>query len=109
MDDFVGQGHTLANLRGFIEQSGGIVIGATTLTGQRRSAILAPAQETLEKLRVKHGDLEEWWKKVFGYGFDFLTENEARYLDRSPDAHRIREGIIAAARAGNQRDDACDG
>tara|TARA_R110002110_G_scaffold63319_2_gene176263 strand:- start:398 stop:1228 length:831 start_codon:yes stop_codon:yes gene_type:complete len=108
VDDFVGQGGTLANLRGFIEHAGGIVIGATTLTGQRRSAILAPSQETLEKLGVKHGDLEEWWQKVFGYGFDFLTESEARYLFRSSDADRIREGIIAAARAGNQRDDAGD-
>ena len=33
VDDFVGQGGTLANMRGFICQRGGIVLGATTLTG----------------------------------------------------------------------------
>ena len=38
VDDFVGQGGTLANLRGFILSKGGRVQLATTLTGQSRSA-----------------------------------------------------------------------
>lgn len=29
VDDFIGQGGTLANLKGYIESSGGIVLGAT--------------------------------------------------------------------------------
>lgn len=108
VDDFVGQGGTLANLRGFIEQNGGKVVGVSTLTGQRRSAILSVTTGTLEKLRKKHENLEEWWQAVFGYGFELLTESEARYLLRSEDADTIRAGITSATRAGDQRDDAGD-
>ena len=42
VDDFVGQGGTLANLRGFLIRGGGIVVGATVLTGKPYSATLAP-------------------------------------------------------------------
>ncbi|GHU15273.1 hypothetical protein AGMMS50225_28430 [Betaproteobacteria bacterium] len=34
VDDFVGQGGTLANLRGYIESRGGIVLGATSCQGK---------------------------------------------------------------------------
>jgi len=40
IDDFVGQGGTLANLIGFIESQGGHVVGATVLTGKPYSAKL---------------------------------------------------------------------
>ena len=33
VDDFIGQGGTLANLRGWIESRGGRVVGAVALTG----------------------------------------------------------------------------
>ena len=33
VDDFVGQGGTLANLRGWVETQGGIVIGASAPSG----------------------------------------------------------------------------
>ncbi len=97
VDDFVGQGGTLANLRGYIEAAGGRVDLATTLTGKGYSSKLALSDDTLAQLRAKHGgDLETWWKAHFGYGFDFLTESEARYLVRSPDADAIRDRILAA-------------
>jgi adenine/guanine phosphoribosyltransferase-like PRPP-binding protein len=41
VDDFVGMGGTLANLRGYIEVQGGKVIGAVTLTGKPYSAKLS--------------------------------------------------------------------
>ena len=41
VDDFVGQGGTLANLIGFIRSLGGEVLGATVLTGKSYSAKLA--------------------------------------------------------------------
>jgi hypothetical protein len=98
VDDFVGQGGTLANLRGYIEASGGNVVGMVSLTGQRRSATLAVTDETLQALRNKHEDLESWWSNLHGYGFAALTESEARYLLNSPDADTIRDRIIQAAR-----------
>ena len=55
VDDFIGQGGTLANLRGWIETQGGRVGGAVALTGKPYSAILAPSKEQLHELRQKHG------------------------------------------------------
>ncbi|MCK7575309.1 MAG: phosphoribosyltransferase [Chromatiales bacterium] len=95
VDDFVGQGGTLANLKGYIESNGGVVIGATVLTGKPFSAVLSPTREQLTALRAKHGQtLEIWWHERFGYGFDCLTQSEARYLERSPDADTIRSRLI---------------
>lgn len=97
VDDFVGQGGTLANLRGYIESKRGRVIAAVTLTGQPRSAKLALELTTLDELRGKHGEqFEKWWQKRFGYPFDCLTQSEARYLANSPDAETIRNRIAEA-------------
>lgn len=97
VDDFVGQGGTLANLKGFIENKGGRAILATTLTGKPYSARLTPAAATLRALRAKHGDeLETWWKEALGYGFAHLSESEARYLERADSLDRIRDRVAAA-------------
>lgn len=97
VDDFVGQGGTLANLRGFILQHGGNVVGAVTLTGRGDSAKLSLTTETLEKLRHKHGqDIEIWWAKTFGYDFSCLTESEGRYLLRVEDVDTIRARVSEA-------------
>jgi len=102
VDDFIGQGGTLANLRGFIEARAAKVIGATTLTGKAYSAKLRLEMETLRTLRGKHGnELEEWWLATFGYSFERLTESEARYLARADDAHAVSARIVAAMRGGN--------
>lgn len=94
VDDFIGQGGTLANLKSHIESNDGVVIGATVLTGKPYSAVLAPTWEQLTALRMKHGqEFEDWWQERFGYGFDCLTQSEARYLERSPDADTIRDRI----------------
>lgn len=102
VDDFVGQGGTLANLRGLIESQGGKVIAATALTGKSYSAILPPTQAQLQLLRSKHGaELEAWWQARFGHAFDCLTQSEARYLERTADADTIRNRIVAAEQAGD--------
>lgn len=102
VDDFIGQGGTLANLKGFIETHGGRVIGATVLTGKPYSAKLSPTNEQLARLRAKHGQaLEIWWRQRFGHGFDCLTQSEARYLERSPDADTIRDRLVAAEQTGD--------
>ena len=100
VDDFVGQGGTLANLRSHIIRGGGIVVGATVLTGKAHSALLALAKSTLEALRKKHEkELENWWHQRFGFDFDCLTESEARYLLNTPSADRVRNQIAAAVQA----------
>ena len=104
IDDFVGQGGTLANLKGFLESRGAVVLGATVLTGKSYSAKLKLTSETLQLLREKHGqELENWWRASFGYSFECLTESEARYLTRADNADSIRTRIIAASRSGSRR------
>lgn len=97
VDDFIGQGGTLANFRGYIESRGGNAIGAVVLTGKPFSARIALSDQQLVALRSKHGELENWWRDRFGFGFDALTESEARYLVRTADAHTVRSRIFAAA------------
>jgi hypothetical protein len=102
VDDFVGQGGTLANLRGYVESNGAHVLGAVTLTGKGYSAKLCLQDGTLSGLREKHGKrIEEWWAATYGYSFERLTESEARYLTRSDDANTISTRIADARRAGN--------
>ena len=101
VDDFIGQGGTLANLRGWIERQGSTVVGAVGLTGKPYSAKLSPTLEQLDELRQKHGtEFEAWWRERFGHAFDCLTQSEARYLARSPDADTIRGRLAAAEQAG---------
>ena len=98
VDDFVGMGGTLANLRGYIESKGGRVLGAVVLTGKPFSAKLTLEEKTLEELRQTHGqDLDHWWQDRFGHAFDSLTQSEARYLSRSPDANTIRDRCCGRA------------
>jgi len=98
VDDFVGQGGTLANLRGHILAQKGRVIGATVLTGKDYSAELVLAEEKLSELRRQHGHIESWWRQRFGLGFESLTASEARYLSRTRSAERIIEGLEAVDR-----------
>ena len=104
VDDFIGQGGTLANLRGWVEKQGGTVVGAVGLTGKPYSAKLSPTKEQLNELEQKHGkDFEKWWREHFGHAFNCLTQSEARYLARSPDVDAIRDRLAAAQCAGDSR------
>ena len=97
VDDFIGQGGTLANMRSFVLGRGGKVLGATALPGKPYSVTLSVKQEIITQLRHKHGlELEQWWLDRFGFGYDCLTHSEGHYLLRTPDADRIRNRIVAA-------------
>jgi hypothetical protein len=101
LDDTLTQGGTLANLKGYIEQFGIQTIVATTLTGKNYSSVLAVSTDTLTTLREKYHELEHWWIEFFGYGFDCLTESEARYiLNSKKDANTLRNRIIAERQKG---------
>lgn len=100
VDDFVGMGGTLANMKGYIESQGGRVLAAVCLTGKPHSAKLTPSSERLYALRAKHGtELENWWIGQFAHAFDALTESEARYLARTETADTIRDRIAASQQA----------
>lgn len=98
VDDHVGLGGTLANLRGFVEAHGGSVIAMTTLTESRdaRTISLQPATRTM--LWEKHGEeLEQLWQDQFGYGIDCLTDIEAQNLCRQPSVAAIEDFLAQAA------------
>ncbi|MFH1602552.1 MAG: hypothetical protein ABIH03_01430 [Pseudomonadota bacterium] len=67
------------------------------MTGKGYSAKLALSPQKLHSLRDRYGkELEIWWHQSFGYGFDKLTESEARYLLRAENAHTIRDRVAQA-------------
>jgi hypothetical protein len=79
VDDHVGLGGTLANLKGWIERGGGSVIGATCLTASPGSDQLAIGADMLAVLYEKYGAaLAPFWMENFGHGLDCLTEREGR-------------------------------
>ena len=83
--------------RTYALSEGAEVIGAAALTGKGYSAKLALSSLTLHSIRDRYGkELESWWRQSFGYGFDKLTESEARYLLRAENAHTIRDRVAQA-------------
>lgn len=98
VDDHVGLGGTIANLRGYIEENGGCVIAVSTLTESRGTRGIALKRETLEALEKKHGkELEEFWRDNFGHGLAALTEPEAGNLLRAQSVDAIRSRMAEAA------------
>lgn len=98
VDDHVGLGGTLANLRGHIETLGGRVLAMTTLTESRDARQIALRPETLNVLRERHGeDFEQFWKAQFGHALDCLTDIEGKVLGREPTVDAIRNRLAQAA------------
>jgi hypothetical protein len=98
IDDHVGLGGTLANLRGYVEGHDGRVIAMTTLTESREGRYIALRPATLDMLRSKHGEaLDHLWESQFGYQVDCLTEVEAQVLCRQPSVAGIEDFLAQAA------------
>ncbi|MBK0130199.1 PLxRFG domain-containing protein [Delftia sp. S66] len=105
VDDTLTQGGTFAALASHVREGGGNVVGVVALTGKQYSAKIQPSPEILATLRQKHGDLEDQFRAATGYGFDALTESEARYLARFEPAERLRDRIAEEGRRGSERAD----
>lgn len=98
VDDHVGLGGTLANLRGYVEARGGRVIAMTALTESREARRISLRSETLTMLKERHGkELDTFWTAEFGYGIDCLTEIEAQNLCRQPSLAAIEDFLAQAA------------
>lgn len=94
VDDTLTMGGTIASLRGFIENNGGIVIGAVVLTCFQEQTSINVSMKMYSALLDKHGErLDEWWKSFVGFGLDKLTQGEAGHLKKAPDIESIRERI----------------
>nr|WP_255702058.1 LPD38 domain-containing protein [Salinicola sp. DM10] len=80
IDDTLTQGGTLAQLKTHIEDQGGRVLGVAALTGKQFSRKIAVDPATLDQVRDRFGSVEDQWRAAFGYGFEGLTQSEARTL-----------------------------
>ena len=98
VDDHVGLGGTLANLRGFLEAGGATVVGITTLTESRNARQISLKAATREVLWTRHGaELDSLWHDHFGHGIDSLTEVEAIQLCRQQSVAAIQDFLVKAA------------
>ncbi|MEY2925623.1 MAG: hypothetical protein RL367_100 [Pseudomonadota bacterium] len=97
VDDHVGLGGTIANLRGYVETRGATVIAITTLTESRDARVISLQPDTRNMLWERHGHaLDTLWKTRFGYGIDCFTEVEALNLCRQQSVAGI-ENFLAKA------------
>lgn len=96
VDDTVTQGGTFASLASHIRDNGGEVAGVVALTGKQYSAKLEPSSELLQQVRDRFQSVEPAFRAATGYGFDALTESEARYLVKHNDAESVRTRITEA-------------
>jgi hypothetical protein len=98
VDDHVGLGGTLANLKGYIETNAGRVIAMTTLTESREARHIALRPDVLDMLRERHGEaLENLWQEQFGHSLDCLTNVEGGILRREQSVESIRNRLAQAA------------
>ena len=98
VDDHVGLGGTLANLKGHIETHGCRVVAMTTLTESRDGRQIALRHETLDMLRKRHGErLETLWRDQLGHGLDCLTNVEGGILCRELSVDAIRDRMAQGA------------
>jgi hypothetical protein len=96
VDDFVGQGGTLANFRGHFLTGGAAVVGACVLTGKQYSAKLTLSDEQLTELVARHGSqIEDFCQSAFGFGSECLTKSEARWLAKAESLDAIRAELAA--------------
>ncbi|MDI1343957.1 MAG: hypothetical protein PSV22_07670 [Pseudolabrys sp.] len=100
VDDTCTAGGTVANLKGFIEHSGGIVVGMSVLSMNNPRLVydIALSKPTLRQLTIRHPSLGSWWKEEFGHGIETLTEGEAGQLRAAPSFDTIRNRIAEARR-----------
>lgn len=96
VDDTQTQGGTFAALKAHLESQGARVIGAYALTGKQYSVQLRLSDATLQELREKYESIEDWWQNKLRYGFQALTEWEARYiLNSGKTPNEVRAEILA--------------
>lgn len=97
LDDTVSMGGTLAALKGHIENHGGKVVLASTLTGFSVPEIdIVPNQKTLHYVLNKHPELAEWWQNEFNFPVQYLTQGELGHFKKPDSFDEIRNRLIAA-------------
>jgi hypothetical protein len=105
VDDVVTYGSTLANLRGWLEQQGATVVGATTLTAGFGGTKLALPYIVRDWLLDCFPTQAKALANELGFSADCFTNREAPFSDgpqeriRNATIYRCRLGIEARSRA----------
>ncbi len=73
--------------------------GGEDVKGKQYSAKLEPNPELLSQVRERFQSVEDGFRAATGYGFDALTESEARYLAKHDNAQSVRDRIVEAGNA----------
>jgi hypothetical protein len=104
VDDHVGLGGTLANLKGFVETHGARVVAMTTLTESREARQIALRPSVIDMLKGRHGEgLGKLWQREFGHGLECLTNIEAGILHREQSLESIGDRLAQAAVEARER------
>ena len=104
VDDTLTMGGTIASLRGYIENRGGHVIGASVMTAHEGALDLVVKPKMLSAITEKHGQaMNQYWQETFGYGINNLTQGEAGHLRSAASVDAIRKRIAIARHEGIQR------
>jgi len=106
VDDNLTMGGTLASLRGYVENRGGKVMGASVMVARHGAVNMVVRPGTLTAIKQKHGEaINDFWKETFGYGTEKLTQAEARLVKKSASIDAIRVRILHARDEGVRRVD----
>ena len=104
IDDTLLIGGTIASLRGYIENCGGRVVGASVMDAQEGAVDIAVKPKILTAIENKHGlSMNQFWQENFGYGIDKLTQSEAGHLRRAASVDEIRDRLVKARHEGIER------
>lgn len=100
LDDTLTMGGTLADLRGFVMEHGGRVIGAAVAVAHPGAVHVAVKPGMLTGIQAKHGpDMDHFWRETYGYGIECLTQGEAGHLRAAQSVDAIRNRIATARHA----------
>jgi hypothetical protein len=99
VDDHVGFGGTIANLRGYVMAGGANVVGVVTLTCSPNSQILPVFKSTLDVIYERYGkEIDAFWEERFGHTIACLTEREAILVSRQRSLVQLEDYLATAER-----------
>ena len=96
VDDVVTYGSTLANLRGWLQQQGATVVGATTLAAGFGGTKLALPDIVRNRLLDRFPTQAEALANELGFSAECFTNREARFLAGLKNEHEMQRLIVAA-------------
>jgi hypothetical protein len=105
IDDTMTTGGTLADLRGFVQEQGGKVIGMAALVAHPGAVGIAIKPGMLADILARHPPqdaslgMDDFWRAEYGHGIACLTQGEAGHLRAARSVDAIRDRLLTARHA----------